>query len=101
MKTSPNQELIEILEEARFFLALPDNDFSWSWWEDSTEALREVDNLLGEFRCGNLPRKLDLDVLFVVTGPICEVSVSSGWGESWAELGGRFDVALEKRYGSH
>jgi hypothetical protein len=36
-------ELIDVLREARAFLALPGNDFAWSSWEDARAALAELD----------------------------------------------------------
>jgi hypothetical protein len=96
VEVSAYQELIEILEEARFLLALPDNDFAWSSWEDGAAALSEVDILLEELKRGLLPQKHTLSVLFAPTGPIQEVSLSSGWGKSFLELAERFDTALAK-----
>ena len=92
----PLDELLEILQEARALLARPDNDFCWSSWEDADAALKEVDGVIASIKRGD-PADLDLvDVLFVVTGPICEVAVSSGWGEEYARLGDRVDTLIHK-----
>ena len=85
--------LVEILQEARKLVALPDNDFSWSSWEDSTHALGEIDQLLDAFSHGDFSQRGDLDVLFAVTGPMQELSLSSGWGEEFLRLAARFDEA--------
>jgi hypothetical protein len=42
-------------------------------------ALREVDELSAEVRAGG-PVPFELGVLFAPTGPLQEVSLSSGWG---------------------
>jgi hypothetical protein len=47
---------------------------------------------------GKLPPRGDLSVLFAPTGPIQEVSVSSGWGEAFLELAERFDRAAGRAY---
>ena len=40
------EKLIGVFEEARRLLSLPDNDFSWSGWEDTEDALKEIDAVL-------------------------------------------------------
>jgi hypothetical protein len=86
--------LLSVLEEARRLLAADDNDFSWSAWNDRDDALDEIDTLLSELRSGMLPSALTLKVLFAPTGPIQEVSLSSGWGDVFIELAERFDDAM-------
>jgi hypothetical protein len=73
--------LIEVLREARAQLARPGNDYSQASWEGPDDALREVDSLIASLEQATLPSRLDLDVLFTPTGPIQEVSLSSGWGQ--------------------
>jgi hypothetical protein len=85
-------ELLKVLEEARRWLALPENDFAWSSWEDQAAALREVDEGIAAVTRGE---DTDLTILFAPTGPIQEVSLSSGWGEAFIDLASRFDAAWE------
>ena len=47
---------------------------------------------------GKLPPKLGLTVLFAPTGPIQEVSISSGWGEEFLSLAEQFDRAVSRAY---
>jgi hypothetical protein len=85
--------MLAVLRDARVLLAQPDNDFSWSSFDDAEAALREIDKLSAGIRNGDsVP--LDLRVLFAPTGPIQEVSLSSGWGEKFLGLAERFDAAL-------
>src|SRR5688572_27294139 len=60
--------LIAVFEEARLFLSLPENDFSWSSWEGADDALREVDDVLSTLRSGGAPRVSQMQVLFAPTG---------------------------------
>lgn len=85
-------EFVHIFEEARRLLEDPNNDFSWSSWEDSSDALKEIDGVLAELRRGGRPQVMSL--LFAATGPMQEVSLSSAWGDAFVELGNRFDRAL-------
>jgi hypothetical protein len=88
------QNLIAVLSETRVLLANPENDFSWSSWEDSSDALEEIDGLLSQLKAGEFPSADSLRVLLLPTGPIQEVSVSSGWGDAFLELANRFDATM-------
>jgi hypothetical protein len=87
-------ELLSVLEEVRRLLAADDNDFTWSSWQDRDDALREIDVLLADVQSGTLPSTLALHVLFAPTGPIQEVSLSSGWGDAFIAFADRFDAAM-------
>jgi hypothetical protein len=91
-------DLIDILTRARALLARPGNDYAWSSWEDEAAALREIDGLLATLRAGQLPPRLQLSVLFTVTGPIQEVSLSSGWGAAFVDLADDYDRAEAAAY---
>jgi len=86
--------LIFIFEDARTLIALPDNNFDWSSWRDSDHAVAEIDGILVALRAGTDPNNLSMGTLFAPTGPMQEVSLSSGWGDRFAELADRFDVAM-------
>jgi hypothetical protein len=94
------EELANVLREARRFLALPDNDFSWSSWADQRTALTEVDSLITTLEAGRLPSRFTVSVLFAPTGPIQEVSLSSGWADEFMALAQRYDAAVEAAYNS-
>jgi len=86
------QKLITILREARAFLARDGNDFSWSSWRDQNQAIYEIDSIIIKLENGSVP---DIRVLFAPTGPIQEVSLSSGWGHEFIELAEQFDKEYE------
>jgi hypothetical protein len=44
------------------------------------------------------PAELSLSILFAPTGPIQEVSLSSGWGGEFLKLASTFDAALDEVY---
>jgi hypothetical protein len=93
------RELVNVLRQARALLALPGNDFAWSSWEDASVALAELDRQIAAVESGQLPPRLDLAVLFGPTGPIQEVSISSGWGYAFLTLSARFDAVEGQVYG--
>jgi hypothetical protein len=88
------QPLVAVLLETRALLANPENNFLWSSWEDSSDALEEIDGLLGQLKAGIIPNAGSLNVLFLPTGDIQEVAISSGWGDEFLELANRFDAAM-------
>jgi hypothetical protein len=82
------QKLIAILKETRILIARDGNDFSWSSWIDQEHAFSEIDSVIASLENGLVP---EIGVLFAPTGPIQELSLSSGWGDEFLELAERFD----------
>jgi hypothetical protein len=95
---SARRELIEVLREARSLLARPGNDFAWSSWAEAGAALQTVDGLIAAIEADSLPEKPDLTILFAPTGPIQEVSLSSGWADEFLAVASRFDAAVKRIY---
>jgi len=89
-------ELISVFVRVRAALALPDNDFVWSSWRDANHALEEIDGILTTLRDGRVPNETQMQELFAPTGPIQEVSLSSGWGDAFLRLADDFDAAIDR-----
>jgi hypothetical protein len=92
----PRVLLTDVLSSAVELLSLPDNDFSWSSWENRDAAVAEVQSMLRILERGALPDRVSVSVLFTVTGPIQEVSLSSGWSETFLKIAERFDRAEQQ-----
>jgi hypothetical protein len=92
--TAEQTELVAVLLEARKLLALPKNDYAWSSWRDFEHASTEIDDHVEKIKNGNYSTLFTVEGLFAATGPIQEVSVSSGWGQPFLDLSNRFDQAL-------
>ena len=95
MNAQEKAELTAVLREARLLLRLPSNDFSWSSWENADQATAEIDSYLHQIEANDFSSALDMAVLFTIAGPIQEVSLSSGWSDSFIRLANRFDDAIE------
>ena len=93
------EELLAVLREARALLSLPENDFGWSSWPDAKTALAEMDGHIAAIEAGQLPPRLDLWVLFAPTGPMQDVSISSGWAHKFLSIAARFDSVAERLWG--
>ncbi|HEX6873729.1 MAG TPA: hypothetical protein VF163_21730 [Micromonosporaceae bacterium] len=85
--------LLAVLAQVRALLARPDNDFTWSSFAGTDAALAELDAIADRIRAG-APPPSTLNVLFAPTGPIQEVSLSSGWGDEFIVLADRLDAML-------
>jgi len=95
MKTKSTEDLISVLRETVELLALPDNDFAWSSWENAEAATAEIESFIRKIESGDSRCGFDLSVLYAPTGPIQEVSLSSGWSLRFLDVAGRFDKAVE------
>lgn len=83
------QKLIKVLRQARVLLALESNDFSWSSWKDQNHAISEIDSITISLENGSIP---EIGVLFAPTGPIQEVSLSSGWAQEFLDLAELYEI---------
>ena len=86
------QKLINILKQARTLLDLERNDFSRSSWKDRNHAISEIDSIIVTLETGSVP---EFRGLFAPTGPIQEVSLSSGWAQEFLDLAEQFDKEYE------
>jgi hypothetical protein len=89
--SNPHGALVTVLESALELVSLPDNDFAWSSWADAAEAQAEIRSLIEQVQSGALPERVAVSVLFAPTGPLQEVSLSSGWAEPFLKVAERFD----------
>ncbi|MBU1069592.1 hypothetical protein KJ975_08495 [Myxococcota bacterium] len=85
--------LVEVLYSSIELLSMEDNDFSWSSWENQAAAVAEVQSILSVIEAGELPDRIKVSVLFAPTGPIQEVSLSSGWADPFLKVAEHFDNA--------
>jgi hypothetical protein len=90
-QANPAASLLLILESAIELVELPDNDFSWSSWNDADEAKSELAGLIHQLMNGTIPDHLRVAVIFAPTGPLQEVSLSSGWAEMFARVAEKVD----------
>ncbi|MAS92884.1 MAG: hypothetical protein CMO55_06765 [Verrucomicrobiales bacterium] len=91
MSTAPTNTLIQILEAALDLIDTPGNDFTWSSWDDAAEARREITACIQNLQAGQRPEKEDISVLFAPTGPLHELSLSSGWADTFTKLASQYD----------
>lgn len=83
----------EVLAASIELVSLEDNDFAWSSWGDRAEAVKELSGYAAALESGGWPDINQMSVVFAPTGPMQELSLSSGWGESFVKLASFFDAA--------
>jgi hypothetical protein len=85
--------LVEVLYASIELLSIEDNDFTWSSWKSQAAAIAEVRSILSVINAGGQPERVDVSVLFAPTGPIQEVSLCSGWAETFLKVAELYDNA--------
>ncbi|QQS03885.1 MAG: hypothetical protein IPK50_16515 [Fibrobacterota bacterium] len=90
-RDNPMESLIHVLESALELVSIPENEFCWSSWEDENEAQQEILGLINSIKNGVLPDRLKISVIFAPTGPLQELSMSSGWAKTYLIVAERFD----------
>lgn len=84
-------EIVRVWKAARSLVQRPENDFSWSGWDDVWEAVQEIDLIIDAVESG---RSLTAGAfMFLPAGPLQELSLSSGWGNEFITLADRYDAA--------
>ena len=96
MNPATRGAIISLLGRTKLLLARPQNDFSYSSFQNAAEARAEIDALLARVLGGDLDALGELRVLFAPAGPIQEVSLRSGWGDEFMAVAAEFD-AIAKR----
>jgi hypothetical protein len=96
----PRAVLLDVLRASIELLSIEDNDFVWSSWKDSAAAVAEVRRLLAIAEAGGTPDRSALSVIFAPTGPMQEVSISSGWGDAFLKVAERYDYAEKGIWGN-
>ncbi len=84
--------LLDIFYRARDLVAQPRNDFAWSSWRDAEHALEEIDGIVAALQRGETPA--GMSIIFAPTGPMQELSLSSGWGNRFLGLAEEYDAAM-------
>lgn len=88
------EALLRIAAETSHLLGRNSNDFSYTCWDSRGEAQAELSSICAMLE-NDPPRAFkSLEFLFLPTGPLQELGLSSGWGDEYLELADAFDVAM-------
>ena len=95
VREPPDRQLVLLLRATNELIALPDNDFSWSSWGDAITASAEIAGLLLKAESGHIT-EADIAFIYAPTGPLQELSLSSGWAETFLKVAERYDSIAAK-----
>ena len=93
---TPGEALKQLLLATLELVSILENDFTWSKWKDNHGAREEILKLIQQLDKGLLPDQIAVSVLFAPTGPLQELSLSSGWAEVFLKVAEKFDD-IERR----
>lgn len=87
--------LVAVLEDVLKIVETETQDVSWAggWWDEADDMTADLRDHLSRLRQADTSRMAELKVLFLPTGPLQEVSISSGWSTRYLDLAARFDAA--------
>ncbi|MFD1930029.1 MULTISPECIES: hypothetical protein [Nonomuraea] len=88
------EELAQVLDDVLGIVTASEQDTIWAGkWDTGDEMIRELRDHAARLRRGDGSTLGGLEFLFLPTGPLQEVSISSGWGDQFLDLAERFDRA--------
>ena len=82
-----------MLNEVLALLRRPSTDVAWSTYRTPEHAIRHIQSLRQRVVWGDPFALTQLSFLFMPTGALQEISLSSGWSEEFLSLSSRFDAA--------
>ena len=96
MRLNDPDEVVRVLTAVIDQMAQPDTDVSWSGYDTPEEAIAELRALIDRIRAPSPTRCTvrKISLLFLPTGAIQEIAISSGWGNTYLALAERMDHAL-------
>ena len=90
------QDIIDILDEIIYIIECNDTDVTWSGYDNVDEVIAELNDHKSRLARNDLSGRWRLELIFAPTGPLQEISISSGWDDRFLSLAKRFDDAMRK-----
>jgi hypothetical protein len=92
-RAEPLADILGILDDLITLLESDPPDVGWSAWDSPEAMLTDLRRLADRVRRGDYSALTDLYVMFLPTGQLGEVEISSGWSQHYLDLAARFDQA--------
>jgi len=84
-------DLISLIEEIIVILKSPYTDTTWTHWDTPAEALINFSQILEKLKNNDKTVLKELEIIFLPTGSLQDLSISSGWGDKYIDLSKKFD----------
>ncbi|MEZ5563197.1 MAG: hypothetical protein R3F27_09625 [Gammaproteobacteria bacterium] len=98
-ESDPMDLLVNVLEAAVELISIEGMTSSGRPGLTQMRPWLKFDALLAQYRAASCQKRADVAILFAPTGPIQEVSLSSGWAEAFLKVAERYDYAEQKLWG--
>jgi hypothetical protein len=86
-----SEQLCEVITDLVHILRTGEHDTSWSSYRLTDDAVAELEQLKERIQRGDRTAEQRLRELFLPTGALEEIAVSSGWSGAWVELTEKID----------
>ncbi|MHA2007999.1 MAG: hypothetical protein ACXABO_12195 [Promethearchaeota archaeon] len=90
-----NENLIKLLNEIMELVGNRDTNMIWSSIDTKEELILELENYILRFQNNNFSSLDQLIGLFLPTGDLQEIALSSGWGEEYLSISKKFDELIQ------
>jgi hypothetical protein len=87
--------LIHLLKKIKEIIITLKTDTLWSSFDNKEDILEELDNHIQRFQNNDFSSIEQLIGLFLPTGDLQEIAISSGWGEEYLAISKKFDDLIQ------
>ncbi len=90
-----NENLIKLLYEIIELASTRDTNMVWSTFNTKEELIFELENYIQRLKNSDFSSIEQLISLFLPTGDLQEIAISSGWGEEYLSISKKFDDLIQ------
>ena len=90
-----NENLIKLLYEIIELVSVQDINMVWSTYDTKEILILELENYIKRLQNNDFSPIEHLISLFLPTGDLQEIAISSGWGEEYLSISKKFDDLIQ------
>jgi dATP pyrophosphohydrolase len=90
-----NEFMITLLNEIKEFIRVRDTNMLWTIFDTEKDFLKELDIHIERIQNNDFSSFEQLISLFLPTGDLQEIALSSGWGEEYLVISKKFDDLIQ------
>ena len=90
-----NENLIKLLNEIIELVSTQDTSMVWSTYDTKEVLILELKNYIQRLQNNDFSPIEQLISLFLPTGDLQEIAISSGWGEEYLSISKKFDKLIQ------
>ena len=90
-----NENLIKLLNKIIELVSTRDTNMVWSTYDTKEVLILELENYIQRLKNSDFSSIEQLISLFLPTGDLQEIAISSGWGEEYLSISKKFDDLIQ------